>query len=188
MLFMIMINMSEAYRNSNAPFFKKLYYSFGLDAYKASDILSMEEHFRKYPPRKKDRLSSKKSAHVLIRNIEVKRMWPDDFDEDDPMDLVGLNEGQKFPMFEIRDITMKRYSSWVAGDAIDFQRSQKKFGFNRDYFVKIPKTILQYYHDEDDGTLIIRDFDADFRPVKEKLKYRPLDLIPGYGFPEPEPV
>jgi len=77
---MSLINLSEEYkRNFNPPLYERIRMAFDLDLYWASSLSSIEEHFRPYPPAKTDRGSSMKSAKVVIRDLEIKRMYPDSF-------------------------------------------------------------------------------------------------------------
>ena len=187
---MSLINLSKEYiRNCNPPFYERIVMAFDLDIYSASSLSAIEEHFRQSPPRRKDEWSSYPSAYVVIRGLEIKRMHPDSFKEDDGVSLQGLNDGLTFPMFEIRDHTMRRFAQWMAGNSSEYVEAQEEFGFNRESYVSIPKIFLQYRHANKRGWLVIKSLDWDRRPQTEKksLKDKILELVPEFSTPIPQP-
>lgn len=187
---MSLINLSEEYvKNFRPPFYERARMAFDLDLYWASSLSSIEEHFQQAPPRKKDRWSSQPSAYIVMRGLEIKRMHPDSFEEEDGVSLSGLDDGLCFPLFEIQDKTMRRLAYWMAGNSPEYIESQEEFGFNRETYVPIPKIFLQYRHDESRGWLAIKSLDWDRRPQTERktLKDRILELIPELPPPIPQP-
>ena len=185
---MTLINLTEEYlRNHDPPFHERIRMAFDLDLYWASSLSSIEEHFRQDPPRKKDRWSSQPSAYVVIRGLEIRRMYPDSFEEEDGVSLRGLKEGLCFPVFEIKDETMKRLAYWMAGDSSQYIKAQEEFGFNREVYVPIPKIVLQYRHDKSRGWLAIRSLSEDRRTQteRESLKDRVLRLTSDLPIPQP---
>lgn len=187
---MSLINLSEEYiRNFNPPFYERVRMAFDLDLYWASSLSSIEEHFKQFPPRKKDRWSSLQSAYVVIRGLEIKRLHPDSFEEEDGVSLDGLDDGLCFPLFEIRDKTMKRLATWMAGNSSEYLEAQEEFGFNKHTYIPIPKIFLQYRHDNKRGWLAIKSLDWDRRTQRKKtnLKDKILELIPEFSTPIPQP-
>ncbi len=181
---MSLINLSKEYiKNFDPPFYERIRIAFDLDLYWANSLLDIEEHFRKSPPNKKDRLSSQLSAYVIINDLGIKRMYPDSFKEDDGISLSGLDDGLCFPLFEVKDETMKRLASWMAGDSSRYIKAQEEFGFNRRIYVPIPKILLQYRHDNRRGWLSITSLDIDRKP--KSIRNRILELI--LEFPTPIP-
>lgn len=174
-----MINLTEKYlKNINPSFYEKIKSLFYLDLYHANSLREISDYFKENSPKKKifhDNLS----AYILIRDLEVKRMHPDDFEEDDGVFFL-MDNGFSFPIFEIKDQTSKRLAYWVAGSSLDYKISQGEFGFNKNNFVKIPKTILKYNHNNENGFFFIVDFKNNRKSMKKKksLKERILELVP----------
>jgi len=188
---MSLINLSEEYvRNFRPPLYEKLRIAFDLDLYWASSLSSIEKYFQQTPPRKKDRWSSQPSAYVVIRGLEVKRMHPDSFEEEDGVSLSGLDEGLCLPLFEVQDETIKRLAYWMAGNSSEYLEAQEEFGFNREVYVPIPKMFLQYRHDDSRGWLAIKSLDWDRRSQTERktLKDKILELIPEFPTSTPQPI
>lgn len=187
---MSLVNLSEEYaKNFNPPFYERIRMACDLDLYWASSLSAIEEHFRDSPPKRKDRWSSQPSAYVVIRGLKIKRMHPDSFEEEDGVSLGGLNDGLCFPLFEIKDETMKRLAYWMAGNSSEYVEAQEEFGFNRELYVPIPKIFLQYRHDNERGWLALKSLDWDRRPQSERksLKDRILEYIPELPTPIPQP-
>ena len=185
---MTLINLSEEYiRNSNPPFYERVRMAFDLDLYWASSLSAIEEHFRQSPPRRKDKGGSQPSAYVVMNGLEIKRMHPDSFEEENGVSLRGLDDGLCFPLFEIRDSTMKRLAYWMAGNSSEYLEVQEEFGFNRESYVTIPKIFLQYRHNNERGWLAIKSFDWDKRPQTERKSFmdRVLEFIPEFQAPIP---
>jgi hypothetical protein len=179
---MPLINLSEEYvKNFNLPLYERI--RMNLDLYWAGSLSAIEEHFRESPPKRKDRWSSQLSAYVVIRGLEIKRMHS--FEEEDGVSLGGLDDGLCFPLFEIKDETMKRLAYWMAGGSSEYIKAQEEFGFNRELYVPIPKIFLQYRHDNGRGWLAIKSLDWNRRAQTKSLKDRILELIP--EFPNPQP-
>lgn len=189
---MSLINLSEEYlKNSNPPFYERIRMAFALDLYWASSLSAIEEYFRESPPKRKrsDMWGSQLSAYVVIRGLEIKRMHPDSFEEEDGVSLGGLDDGLCSPLFEIKDRTMKRLAYWMAGNSSEYIKAQKEFGFNRELYVQIPKVFLRYMHDNRRGWLGITSLDWDKRP-KSKIKSltdRLLELVSEFPTPIPQP-
>mgnify|MGYP001599174143 CR=1 FL=1 len=153
-----MINLSEEYiKNCNPFIFDRIKFHFYSDFYYANSLREIQDHFSENPPNKKF-FNSELSALVLVKNLEVKRMNPDNFEEEDGASLAGLDKGFSFPIFEIKDITDNRLAYWMAGNSKEYLMNQETFGFNRNYYVKIPKTFLKYNHNPERGTLSIEGF------------------------------
>lgn len=175
-----MINLTEEYlKNNDRYFYEKIKFHFKLDFYFANSLREISDYFKENPPKKKifhDNLS----AYILIRDLEVKRMDPDDFEEDDGVSFLLMDKGFCFPIFEIKDQTSKRLAYWMAGSSLDYKISQEEFGFNKENFVKIPRTILKYNYNNQDGFFIIESFELNRRHSRKKksLKERILELIP----------
>ena len=185
---MSLINLSEEYaRNFKPPFYERIRMALDLDLYWASSLSSIEEQFRQSPPRKKDLWSSQPSAYVVIRGLDIKRMHPDSFKEEDGVSLNGLDDGLCFPLFEIRDETMKRLASWMAGNSSEYLEAQKEFRFNRQTYVSTPKIFLQYRHNNEKGWLAIKSLDWDRRHHSERKSFqdRILELIPEFPISQP---
>ena len=188
---MSLVNLSEEYiKNFNPSFYERIRTAFDLDLYWASSLSLIEEHFRQFPPRKKDKWNSQLSAYVVIRGLEIKRMHPDSFEEEDGVSLGRLNDGLCFPLFEIKDNTMKRLACWMAGNSLEYLKAQEEFGFNKERYTLIPEIFLQYRHDYKRGWLAIKSLDWDRRPQTERksLKDKILELLPDFSIPTPEPV
>ena len=188
---MPLINLTEEYIKSfNPPFYERIRIAFELDLYWASSLSSIEDHFRQSPPTKKDRWFSAPSAYIALRNLKIKRMFHDSFDEEDGVSLAGLNDGLCFPFFEIKDETTKRLSCWMAGNSSEYQKAQEEFGFNRDAYVTVPKVYLKYLHYDDGSSLIIKSLDQCGRhePERKSLKEKILELIPKLPSLIPQPV
>lgn len=187
---MSLINLTEEYvKNFKPPFYERIRMAFDLDLYWASSLSAIEDHFRQSPPRRKDRWSSQPSAYVVIRGLEIKRTHPDSFEEEDGVSLGGLDDGLCFPLFEIKDETMKRVAYWMAGNSSEYVEAQEEFSFNREVYVPIPKIFLQYRHDNERGWLVIKSLDRDRRPQTEmrSLRDKILELIPEFQTPIPQP-
>jgi len=92
-------------------------------------------------------------------------------------------------MFEIRDQTMRRFAQWMAGNSSEYLDAQEEFGFNRKEFVTIPKTFLQYRHDNKRGWLVIKLLDMDRKPQTERKSLRDsiIELIPEFPTLIPQP-
>lgn len=179
-LFKIIINLTEEYLRNNDPYFyEKIKSRFELDFYFANSLREISDCFKENPPKKKifhDNLS----AYVLIRDLEVKRIDPDDFEEDDIVSFLLMDKGFTFPVFEIKDQTSKRLAYWMAGNSFDYKISQKEYGFNKENVITIPRTILKYNYNNENGYFIIKSFKLDRKPSRKKksLKERILELIP----------
>jgi len=187
---MTLINLSEEYiKNVRPPIYKRVKMAWDLDWYWASSLSSIEEHFKQAPPRKRESWSSTLSAYIVIKGLEIKRMHPDSFEEEDGVSLSALDEGLCFPIFEIQDETTRRLAYWMAGNSSEYKKSQKEFGFNKEYYVPIPKMYLQYRHEDSGGWLAIRSLDWDRRLKKQRktLKEKVLELLPEFPTPIPQP-
>ncbi len=187
---MTLVNLTEKYLSiCNPSLFERLSLRFDLDLYRASSLFAIEEHFKKNPPKKKDRFFSKPAAMISIDYLEIKRAT-DSFDENDGVPLrYGLNEGMCLPHFEIKDISTTRIASWMAGDAEQYLKDMEKFGFNHDEFVTIPKIYLKYIHDNERGWLILKSLDNNRRKEKQKsLTEKLLELIPQFPKLTPQPA
>ena len=189
-LLMSLINLTEEYvKKYNPPFYERIGMAFGLDFYWASSLSAIEEHFRESPPKRKNRLSSQLSAYVVINGLEIKRMYPDSFEEEDGVSLRGFDSGLCFPLFEIRDKTMTRLAYWMAGNSSEYTTAQEEFGFNRESYVPIPKIVLQYRQEYERGWLAIKSLDSDRKPRTERrnLKDKILEFVPEFTIPIPQP-
>gem|GEM_PF-3683215 len=163
---MPLINLSEEYlKNSRPSIYERIRMYFELDLYWASSLLSIEEHFSQFPPGKKDRWSSQLSAYIVMRDLEIKRAWPDSFDEDDSVSLDGLDDGLVFPLFKIKDATIERVAYWMAGNSREYLKAKEEFGFNKESYVSIPKVFLQYRHNNNRGWLTVKSLDWDIERV-----------------------
>ena len=154
-MLMPLINLSEAYsKNPNNPIYKRIKMAFGLQWYMASSLSAIEEHFRESPPKRKrkDVWGTYPSAGIIIRGLEIKRKYPDIFFvEEDGVSLGGLDDGLCSPLFEIKDKSMKRPAYWQVGNSSEYVKAQEEFGFNRETYVPIPRTFLEYKHNNKGG-------------------------------------
>jgi len=172
---MSFINLSQSYiKSTNPSILRRVRMSFVPDLYWTSSLSEIELGFRNNPPRKK--AFGFKSAHVLIDKLRVRRLWPDSFDEDDGVSFEGMNQGFCFPNFELSDQTSWRLASWMAGNSVEYLAAQRKFGFNRERFVKIPRMVLKYEACGDRGSLSIQRMDDRQSEKKKNLGSR-LDLL-----------
>jgi|TARA_B100001971_G_C18249066_1_gene576675 hypothetical protein len=190
---MTLINLTEEYiRTNKPPFYERIRMACGFDLYWASSLLNIEEHFKEFPPLKKDRFFSQKSAYVLMYNLEIKRMDPDDFDDEDGVSLeFGLDGGLlQVPHFILRDETCEKLGSWMAGKSPQYLSDREEFGFNKKSFVVIPKIYLQYRHDEKRGWLAIKSLNRDRKPelIRESLRDKISRLSPRLGVLQPESI
>jgi len=184
---MSLINLSDEYiKNFNPPMYERIRMAFDLDLYWASSLSAIEEQFREYPPKRKDTWSSQLSAYVVLRGLEIKRLHPDSFVEEDGISLGALDNGLNFPLFEIKDETMKRLAYWMAGDSSEYLKAQEEFGFNRVTYVSIPKIFVQYRHTADRGWLAIKSLDRhrSLQPKRKNLTDRILELVPEFPIPQ----
>ncbi|MEK6914758.1 MAG: hypothetical protein AABW83_03850 [Nanoarchaeota archaeon] len=139
-----MINLSEEYiKNCNYSFYERIKFHFYSDLYCANSLREISDYFKENPPNKKF-FNSELSALVLVRDLEVKMMNPDNFDEKDEVSLAGLDKGLCFPILEIKDNTDNRFAYWMAGDSKKYLRDQETFGFNRDYYVRNVENLTIY--------------------------------------------
>jgi len=146
-------NLTKEYHNNGFHPFSRLINSFESDFYWADNLASIEEHFKLYPP-KKEFLGNNRQALVLMDNLEVRRVWPDYFDEYESIAEREMDEGFGAPCFEIRDLSMTRIAGFTGGKFRDYFDSMEKFGINKETFVPV-QSLLLYRHDNDNGLLWI---------------------------------
>ncbi len=161
-----------------------------LDILYVSSLAEMEDHFSQNPPIKEYHPGIK-AVHVLMYNLQVKRHWPDSFDEQDGVSLeIGLKEGHAVPLFDLRDVTAQRIAQWQAGTIEDFFVAENKFHFNRDTFVSIPKIWLLYHCTGYQGVLdivVMQEKNAQ-KPEKDSLFDKVLRWLPHLPPEEPQPA
>lgn len=168
---MTLINLTERHWAANFPTpLEFVKHPFELDIYWASSLATIETNFQASPPRKKSmRDLWKPSAYLLIENIQIKRLWPDSFDEDDGVSLKqGLDKGKYSPHFELKDATGYRIAFWEAGNSKTYLKAREEFGFNRKQFVKVDKLYLQYLYYKPKRILIIVGLEKDNKPRTEE--------------------
>ncbi len=194
---MSLINLTEEYlKNGNPSLYDRIRLALDLDLYWASSLLAIEEHFRQYSPRKKDKWSSHPSAYIVMKNLYIKRMSSDLFDENDGVSLTLMDEGLDYPLFEIKDKTRLRLAYWMAGNSERYLKAKDEFGFNEENYVLIPKIYLQYRIDEKGGWFTIRAIDSERKPQKRQkekkgLRDKILEFIDdktGFGIWTPQPT
>ncbi len=187
---MALINLTEeAIRNSRIPAYARLRNMQTPDFYWASSLSEISEHFKVSPPRKKDKFFGEKSAYIIICGLDIKRKNPDDFDEEDEVSMMGLDEGLCFPLFEIKDKTISRLAYWTEGDSAKYHESQERFGFNKHSFVKVPKLYLQYFHNNDNGWLAMQRLDESRHKTLEEKDLNEIisELMPDFCMPNFQP-
>jgi len=167
---MTLVNLTKNYHNNSFHPFSRMAGFFQEDLYYAENLKSIEEHFAKHPP-KKEFSGPDRQALILIYDLEIKRVWPDYFDENAISAQDELDGGFNTPNFYIKDLSTTRAAYWMGGNFSDYMESQEKFSFNRETFIKIPKSRLRYRHNEDRGTLGIIFLDTNYTE-KEKDKSR----------------
>lgn len=187
---MTLINLTEEYLRTTQPsLYKRFAIARRLDMYYASSLFAIEEHFREDPPKKRLRRNSYLSASIVIYGVELKRLHPDSFDEEDGVSLQGLDNGHCTPSFELQDETTKRIVRWVGGNSHTYLAAQAEFGFNTERFVEIPRIFLRYEHTGPRGILGLRKLDHDRKKQKVEgstLADKIRELMPDFSVPLPQ--
>jgi len=174
---------------------ERLELSFYPDRYWASSLYSFDEEMKTNPPRKSlfqiIAISGPRGgsyAAVTIPNLEITRVWPDNFDEDDGPGINQLALDHDWgPAFILRDSETKysKVAIWGGTNYQEYLKMIEEYGINREGFVLVPKTDLFYAHNpkESKGIYNLWGFrkneeNKGSTRKKKTLKEKLLDMLP----------
>ncbi len=166
---MTLLNLTEKYKEEmDPPFYKRLMMHFQLDTYYASSFSSIEDGFEAQPPRRKDGLTGDLSAYVLMYNLSVRESEFSNIDIMDENDRNLIDKGYDYPLLLLSDGASHRLAYWMAGDSSDYLNDRESYGLVMGC-PKVPRVLLQYFHDDDRGWFAIRSMDErDRRLARSK--------------------